>query len=75
MITADTKGEAVREKFFKAISLSKANTELAERYLDMDLPEDEGLLSQAEHQSLELTMPRYLWEDGDYPGWLRKRNG
>ena len=73
MITADTKGEAVREKFFKAISLSKANRELAERYLDMDLPEDEGLLSQAEHQSLELTMPRYLWEDGDYPGWLRKR--
>ena len=49
MITADTKGEAVREKFFKAISLSKANRELAERYLDMDLPEDEGLLSQAEH--------------------------
>ncbi len=73
MIIKDTEGGAIRQKFFKAIGMLKANRKLAERYLDMDLPEDEGLLSLVVHQSLELTMPAYLWENGDYPGWLRKK--
>ena len=68
MITTDIENGAIRQKFFKAIGMSKVNQKLAERYLDMDLPEDEGLLSLAEHQSLELTMPADVWEDGDYPG-------
>lgn len=73
MMYQDPKEDSIRQNFLKAIGLSKANRRLADRYLDMDSPEDPSLLSQAEHQCLDL--PRSVsWLGRDYyPGWLQKK--
>ena len=73
MIHQDPKEDLIRQNFLKAVGMSRENRCLADRYLNMDAPEDASLLSQAEHQCLDL--PRSMsWMGREYyPGWLKKK--
>ena len=72
MIVQELKEHSIRKEYFTLIRLSKANREIAERYLDMDQPEDPELFAKIGHQDLASSV-NWVEAKADYVKWLQKR--
>ena len=65
----ETKEKQMRQLLLDNLKLSNKNREIAERYLDMECPEDDTLLDGVERQNFTSFWRR----SGDYVEWLRKK--
>lgn len=72
MIVQKLKENSIREEYFALIRLSKANREIAERYLDLDQPEEPELFAGIEHQDLASSV-HWIEAKADYVKWLQKK--
>ncbi len=65
----DTKEKQMQQELFNHLKLSKKNREIAEKYLDMECPENAALLEDVERQDFASFWRR----SGDYVEWLQKK--